>query len=109
MTECFDFHKLMAVDRSSRKRLHSIELSRTIPSKPHKFVDGIFLFVFCAFFFVQLMFVCLLVCFYCLLGICFCLFNSFGDGILFSAEQSASSNLLPPSIWPDIHVFFVVY
>jgi len=32
-----------------------------------------------------------------------------GGGILFSAEQSTSINLLPLSIGPDIHVFVVVY
>jgi len=65
MTECFDFHKLMAVDGSSRKSLHSIELSRTIPSKPHKFDDGIFLFAFVLFFFC-LVNVCLFVGFFLL-------------------------------------------
>ena len=38
MTGCFDCHKLMVVDRSGRKSLHCIELPRTIPSIPHKFV-----------------------------------------------------------------------
>ena len=46
MTGCFHCHKLMAVDRSNRKSLHSIELSRTITNKPHKFVEGIFFFGF---------------------------------------------------------------
>ena len=60
MTGCLDCHKLMAVDRSSRKSLHSIELSMTIPSKPHKFVDGIF-FSFVIFGFFLSGFVCLFV------------------------------------------------
>ena len=75
---CFDCHKLMAVDRSSRKSLHIIELSRTIPNKPHKFVEGICFFRFFLFFFVRF---CLFVCWFVFIvcsGFVFCLFNSFG-------------------------------
>ena len=99
MTGCFDCHKLMAVDRSSRKSLHSIELSRNIPSKPHKFVEGILLFVF----FLS-GFVCWFVYILCSAFV-FCLFNSLGDGILFSAEHSTYINLLSLSIGPDIVVY----
>ena len=103
MTGCFHCHKLMAVDRSSRKSLHSIEISRTINNKPHKFVEGIFFF-----FFFSGLFVCLVVCFYCLFGIYFFAYwylILLGDGISLSAEQSTSINLLPASIGPDIVVY----
>ena len=85
MTGCFDCHKLIAVDRSSRKSLHSIELSRTIPSKPHKFVEGIFFFRFLFVFFLSVLFVCLLVCLYSFFRHSFFVYLILlGDGILFS-------------------------
>ena len=102
MTGC---HKLMAIDRSSRKSLHSIELSRTIPSKPHKFVEGIFFFRFFLFFFVRF---CLFVCWIVLLFVrhsFFVYLILLGDGILFSVEHSTYINLLPFSIGPDIVVY----
>ena len=80
----------MAVDRSSRKSLHSIELSRIIPSKPHKFDEGIFFFGF--FFGFVSLFVGLFLLF--VRHLIFAYLILLGHGILFSAEQSTYINLL---------------
>ena len=100
MTGCFHCHKLMAVDRSSRKSLHSIELSRTFTNKPHKFVEGIFFSVFfrvCLFVWWFVFIVCSAFDFWYLILL--------GDGISLSAEQLTSINLLPASIGPYIVVY----